>query len=108
LAKDKSDVCIIVSDTTRPVPNSVIFPPVIEALERTGVKDKNITILIANETHNLVPQNMFEELLGKETLKHSLRIVNHNAYDDSTLVNLGKGREKSTCTKDIIPVNILM
>ena len=91
LAKGKSDACIIVSDTTRPVPNSVILPPVIEALEWAGVKDKNITILIANGTHDPVPPNMFEELLGKETLKHSLRIINHDAYDDSTLVKLGKG-----------------
>ena len=90
IADGKRDACIVVSDTTRPVPNSIILPPMIETLERAGIQDKDITILIANGTHDPVPQSMFEELLGRETLTHNVKIVNHNAYDDSMLVDLGK------------------
>jgi nickel-dependent lactate racemase len=87
IAKGRKNACIIVSDITRPVPNSIILPPLIEVLERAGISDT--TILIANGTHDPVPEDMFEELLGKETLKHNVKIVNHDAYDNSKLVNLG-------------------
>ena len=90
LAKGKNNACIVVSDTTRPVPNSIILPPVIETLERAGIQSGNITILIANGTHDPVPREMFEELLGTKTLTHKVKVVNHNAYDDSMLVDLGK------------------
>ncbi len=91
IAKGKRNACMVVSDTTRPVPNSIILPPLIEVLEQAGIRDEDITILIATGTHDPVPEEMFEELLGSDTLKHKLRIINHNAYDDSMIVDLGKG-----------------
>lgn len=91
IASGKEDACIVVSDTTRPVPNSIILPPVIEILERAGIRDDKITILIATGTHDPVPEKMFEELLGTAVLKRKVNIVNHNAYDNSTIINLGKG-----------------
>ncbi len=91
LANGKRDACIVVSDTTRPVPNEILIPPLIETLERAGIRNENITILIATGTHDPVPEDMFEELLGKEVLRHKVKIVNHSAYDDSMIVNLGKG-----------------
>jgi len=91
IASGKKNVCIVVSDTTRPVPNSIILPPVIETLERAGIRDEDITILIATGTHDPVPHEMFDELFGKAVLKHDVKIINHNAYDESSLVNLGYG-----------------
>ncbi|BBJ27371.1 nickel-dependent lactate racemase family protein [Athalassotoga saccharophila] len=91
IAKGRRNACIVVSDTTRPVPNSIILPPLIELLEQAGIRDEDITILIATGTHDPVPDEMFEELLGRDTLRHSIKIVNHNAYDDSMIVDLGKG-----------------
>ena len=42
LAKKVKTACIIVSDITRPVPNTTIVPPIIEVLERSGIKSENI------------------------------------------------------------------
>ncbi|MGC8545864.1 MAG: nickel-dependent lactate racemase [Athalassotoga sp.] len=91
IAKGKRSACVVVSDTTRPVPNAIILPPLIETLEQAGIRDEDITILIATGTHDPVPEHMFEELLGRDTLMHRIKIINHNAYDDSMIVDLGKG-----------------
>ncbi len=40
MARGKKDACIVVSDTTRPVPNSIILPPLIEILEEAGIRDE--------------------------------------------------------------------
>ncbi len=91
VAKGKKDCCILVSDTTRPVPNNVILPPIIDMLERAGIPPTKVIILIATGTHDAVPVELLEELLGDEVIKSGVKIVSHNAYDDSMLVKLGKG-----------------
>ena len=37
LAKGRESACIVISDITRPVPNKVILPPILETLEQTGI-----------------------------------------------------------------------
>ncbi len=89
IARGKRDACIVVSDTTRPVPNSIILPPILKTLKKAGIIVENITILIATGTHDPVPSEMFEELLGDEVVKSGVRIVNHDAFDKSKLVDMG-------------------
>lgn len=90
LAKGKQDCCIVISDVTRPVPNSLLLPLLIEELKASGIKKENICILIANGSHDPVPEEMYEELIGKEVLKENIEIINHNAYDDNQLKELGE------------------
>ncbi|MCD6308408.1 MAG: DUF2088 domain-containing protein, partial [Candidatus Latescibacteria bacterium] len=45
LSKGKSSACVVVSDITRPVPNTVILPPILETLEENGIPRSAITIL---------------------------------------------------------------
>ena len=40
LAKARESACIVISDITRPVPNKVILPPLLETLEQTGIHTK--------------------------------------------------------------------
>ena len=47
LARGRSDACVVISDITRPVPNSTILPPVLATLENAGIRRDAITILIA-------------------------------------------------------------
>ena len=44
LAGGKKKVCIVISDKTRPVPNKIILPPLLELLKKAGVKKENITV----------------------------------------------------------------
>ena len=49
-------VAITVNDKTRPVPNYLIFPPLLRVLEEKGIKKQNVTILIATGTHIPMPE----------------------------------------------------
>lgn len=90
IAKGKKNCCIVISDTTRPVPNYLLLPPIINTLKLAGMKEESITILIANGSHNPVPEDLFEELVGEEVLKYNVNIINHDAYDENHLKNIGK------------------
>lgn len=45
LAQGKHDAVIVVSDITRPVPNSLLLPPILAKLEASGIPAERITIL---------------------------------------------------------------
>ena len=80
LARGKRTACIVVSDITRPVPNSVIVPPIIEEIERAGIKPRDITILIATGIHRPNEGEELTALLGAE-LPNKYRVVNHMPRD---------------------------
>lgn len=88
LARGKHTCCILVSDQTRPVPNSVILPVLIDELNRGGISNDAITLLIANGTHDPVPETRFVNLLGEETMGAGVQIMNHSAYNYKDLVYL--------------------
>ena len=89
LARGKRSCCIVVSDQTRPVPNSLILPVLIDELKEAGISSDAITILIANGTHEAVPESDFADLLGEEVVSEGVQIVNHSAYSPKELVYLG-------------------
>ena len=89
IARGRKDACIVVSDTTRPVPNALILPPILKTLKMAGIALGNVTILIATGTHEPVPPEMFERLLGKEVVESGVKIVNHDAFDNSKLTDMG-------------------
>ncbi|MGD8238453.1 MAG: nickel-dependent lactate racemase [Armatimonadota bacterium] len=89
LATGKSSVCILVSDITRPVPNTVIVPPVLECLQAAGVPESAITILVATGLHRPSTPDELREMLGDDIADGSLRIVSHEGRDADGHVDLG-------------------
>jgi len=88
LARGKRTACVAVCDITRPVPNRLLLPPIIEAIESAGVPRSGITILIATGLHR---PNEGEELLtlvGQEMVER-YRVMNHVARDSASHVYLG-------------------
>jgi len=76
LARGRKNACVVISDITRPVPNKVILPPLLDALVESGLSKHNITLLIATGMHR---PNLGEELgymLGREIVDN-YNIVNH-------------------------------
>ena len=51
MAAGKQRVAIVVCDITRPAPNALTLPPLLDRLHRAGVKKDGITILIATGRH---------------------------------------------------------
>jgi len=89
IAKGKKTACIVVCDITRPVPNAVIVPPIIQTLEAAGMKSEDITILIATGMHRPNEGDELVTILGKD-LPKKYRVVNHMSQDLDSHVYLGE------------------
>lgn len=89
IAKAKVDgkVVIVISDITRPVPNRVILPPILEVLHRAGHKPEAITVLIATGMHRPSTPEERVELVGPDIVE-KYRIVDHHADRQDELVLL--------------------
>jgi nickel-dependent lactate racemase len=93
-----NQICIVVSDATRPVPSHLIIEALVEELNSYGIEDKKIIVLIATGLHRSSHEEELARILGKE-LKTRLKVINHNAKDKDSLHYLGK-------TSNNIPIYI--
>ncbi len=89
LARGKKSACVAVSDITRPVPNAVIVPPVMETLEAAGIPRENITILVATGIHRPNEGRELDVILGPD-LPKKYRVVNHMPRDLDSHEYLGE------------------
>jgi len=76
IAKGRKNACVVISDITRPVPNSIILPPLLQILEDSGIAREDIIILIATGMHRPNLGDELEALVGKEVMD-KYRIENH-------------------------------
>ncbi len=90
IAQGRTDACIVVSDITRPVPNPVILPPILETLAEAGIPAERVTILIATGLHRPATDAEVREICGDEVLASGVRVVNHRASVDDEQVHLGE------------------
>ena len=82
-------VVISHSDITRATPNERILPVLLAELEAAGIRREDITLLNALGTHRPQTEPELRAMLGDFVVDH-YRCLQHNAFDDSNLVSLGK------------------
>ena len=80
-------VLVLVDDMTRPTPQRLMLPAVLDHLVRHGVPTSGITVLIATGLHRPMSPSEIAHRFG-DPLPRGITIVNHDAYDDSALVTL--------------------
>ena len=85
-------ICIVISDATRPVPSKIILKALIEELNSYGIKDNQILILIATGLHRRSREDELERILGTE-LKNRLKSIDHVATDNDSLKYFGKASD---------------
>src|SRR5271154_1661890 len=78
LAAGKKTAAISVCDITRPAPNWLTLPPLLERLHRAGIPVDGTTILIATGLHREATPNEIKAILGAE-IAANYRVVNHDA-----------------------------
>ncbi len=83
LIHGKETACVVISDFTRPVPNKVILPSLLQTLEQHGLDRQNITILIATGMHRPNLGKELENLVGHDIVKH-YPIENHYCQKPET------------------------
>ena len=93
-----NQICIVVSDATRPVPTNVILEALVDELNSYGCEDDKIIVLIATGLHRQSCEEDLIRILGKE-LKNRLKVIDHIANDKNSLKYLGK-------TSDNVPIYI--
>jgi nickel-dependent lactate racemase len=89
LAHGKRNACILICDITRPVPNGLILPPLVESLTRAGIARENILMLVATGLHRPNEGEELREVVGSDEIFKTLRIENHFARDREAHVDLG-------------------
>jgi nickel-dependent lactate racemase len=90
IAKAKKSACILVCDITRPVPNGILLPPLLETLEKAGIAQDNVLILVATGLHRPNEKEELREIIGSDKIFSSVRIENHLALDREAHTELGE------------------
>ena len=88
LVRGKRSAAISVCDITRPVPNRQVLPHILTRLEAAGIRQEEITILIATGLHRPATEAEIREICG-EPIAASYRILNHHAREASEHRYLG-------------------
>jgi len=91
LVQPSDTVAVVFSDLTRPMPNDRVLPLLLDELRSAGVSDEQIVLINALGTHRPQTRTELVRMLGSE-LVDCYRIVQHDAWDDSSLVEVGRNR----------------
>lgn len=91
MTQGKSSAAIAVCDITRPAPNSLTLPPLLERLHQAGIAADRITIHIATGLHRAATRGEKEKILGP-SIATNYNVLNHNARDAASHAALGTTR----------------
>lgn len=91
--KSPRKVAIAISDHTRPVPDGLLLPWVIDELE---LNKSAITILIGTGTHRDSTREELQAKLGEQLLKQ-VHVINHHCLDREDVIYLGKSSCGGPC-----------
>ena len=90
IVKPGETVAIAVSDITRAwQKNHLTLPVLVNYLNRAGIRDEDITIIIAVGAHRKNSREEFAELCTEEICRR-VKVVNHDAWDTPNMVYYGK------------------
>lgn len=87
MVKASDSVAIVISDMTRPTPNHKLVPWILEELSH--VPRDNFVIINGLGSHRANTREELISMLG-EQIVDTIRIENHDAFDDNKLVHVGR------------------
>ena len=88
VAKAGDKVAIVVNDATRATPSYLMILPLLDQLNKAGVKDEDVTIIFGCGSHRSVTLEEKEELLGKEAIER-VKTISHD-YRAENQIFLGE------------------
>ena len=87
-ARGAKRVVICADDLTRQTPVDIIIPRLLDELCAAGIRDEQVTVLIALGTHRYMTQAEIEQRFGK-AVTGRVRVINNPWQEPSELVDLG-------------------
>lgn len=89
---DSGDTVVVVhTDGTRPTPNHILLPAILEEILSAGVPERNITLLNATGSHTSQPAAELAAMLGP-AIAGRYTTLQHNAFDPGSLTAAGTTR----------------
>jgi len=89
IAQGRKNAVIVISDSTRPVPNRLILPPILDAIHSAGIPRQAVSLLIATGIHRPSTEKERQELVGPE-IAASYRIIDHLSKKSDDMVEVGR------------------
>lgn len=89
IVKPNDRIAIIVTDISRPCPDDKLLPPILDELGRKGIRDDQITIVVATGMHRPMTEQELKDKLGEEVYDR-LEIINHVCTNDESLKFIGE------------------
>ena len=86
LVRPTDRVALVISDITRPTPNHLLVPWLLESLDM--VPREQFVILVGNGSHRAMTTAELVQMLGEEVVA-TVPIINHDATDATMLTYLG-------------------
>jgi nickel-dependent lactate racemase len=80
---------IIIDDKTRPCPDDMLVPLIVERLTDSGIKPENVTVVVATGLHEPPDESEVRRLAGGDDLPGGLSLVGHDAIN-SDLESIGR------------------
>lgn len=87
MVKPSDTVAIVISDVTRPTPNHKLVPWILEELSH--VPRERFIIFNGVGSHRANTREELISMLGRQVVE-TVRIENHDAFDDGKLVSVGR------------------
>ncbi len=88
LARGAKNVVIVADDNTRLTPADQIIPVLLDELNAAGIRDEQITVIIALGTHRFMTEAEIRAKYGDEVVRR-VAIKNHDYRDPAAMVDLG-------------------
>lgn len=89
LARGRRSACVVISDVTRPVPNPLLLPPLLETIEAAGIPRERILILVATGMHRASTEEERARLVGPEVAGR-YPVVDHLSKARDEMVEVGR------------------
>ncbi len=80
-------VAVVIADITRPLPSERLLPWIFAELDH--IPAEHITVVNGTGSHRVQTAAELAQMVGTDVLSR-YRVVNHDAHDDSTLVEVGR------------------
>jgi nickel-dependent lactate racemase len=105
IAQGKRSAVVICTDITRPTPDKLLIPPILDELNKGGISDKNIKIIIARGQHRKMSEEEVKEKVGEEVFRR-VKISQHDP--DNNLFYLGKSKRGNELwvNKDVVQAEV--
>jgi len=88
MAHKGDTICIVVTDATRPCPDHLLVPPLLEELHEAGVAREDVTILVGVGMHRPSTEEEKRQKLGADVLRE-YDVQDSDPLDPDKLLDLG-------------------